>query len=469
LWPLDESRPEIILVNSTNLFRRTPGPQIDRVLTFSPDNKFVIAARNVLSDRGVFILSIWDAVTGKEIGQMPENSEPEHTGVISSMAFSPDGRLLATASMDHSIRFWDFAQRKRIAALHGHLSEVWTLAFSADSKTLISGSKDGSVNLWEAQPQKLSKQKEDVLAGWTPLGFSKDSRRLAALNREGTVAFINLVTSEPEQEFQLDLPRSNGPHPRPRISAAVSEDFRTIVQNLEGAGIKLRDTETGDSTILNTPERHIDSVELSPDGRQLISSGGAWDRVTRWWDLRAGTNFVMNSEAFRFSFSPDGRTLLGGGRGSVELWNVAKHSLITNWVVDVPPPPLPFANAFSAGGAMLALGCSDDAIRVYEIATGKLLSTFIGHKQSVFSLAFAPDGRTLASAGDDSTLRLWNVATQQELLVDRRLGGALREVMFSPDGQLLAAGSSMSSSAGGIRFYRAPRLDTIALTGNRAN
>ncbi|HMJ64931.1 MAG TPA: WD40 repeat domain-containing protein, partial [Candidatus Binatia bacterium] len=461
LWPLEENHPEIVLANSTNLFRRTPiGPPADRAFTFSPDNRFVIAARNVLSEKGVFVLGIWDATTGKEIGQMPEASEPEHTGVISSIAFSPDGKLLATASMDHSIRLWDFASRKRIAALHGHLSEVWSLAFSPDSKMVVSGSKDGSVNIWETHRT----QKEDVLAGWTPLSFSRDSGKLAALNREGVVAFLNLATGEPEQQFQLDVPRFNAPRaPRPRISVVLSDDLRTIAQNVEN-GVKLWNTETGDSIVLKASERRIDSLELSPDGRELITASG-WERgAARWWDVGAGTNFVITTEAFRFWFSPDGRMLIGIGRSnSVELWDVATRSLRTNWVVD-PQPGFLSPVAFSPNGRTVALGGSDDVIRLYELATGKLSGAFIGHKQNVFSLAFSPDGRTLASAGDDSTLRLWNVATQQELLVDRRLGGALREVMFSPDGQLLAAGSSMSFQSGGIRFYRAPRPGNIQLT-----
>jgi WD40 repeat protein len=96
-----------------------------------------------------------------------------------------------------------------------------------------------------------------------------------------------------------------------------------------------------------------------------------------------------------------------------------------------------------------------------DVGTGKLLSTFTGHKQSVSSVTFSPDGKTLATASNDSTLKLWNVATQQELLTIRRLGASLRGLTFSPDGQLLVGGGSFTLQTGGLRFYRAPQVTAI--------
>ncbi len=106
---------------------------------------------------------------------------------------------------------------------------------------------------------------------------------------------------------------------------------------------------------------------------------------------------------------------------------------------------------------MLAVGCADESIQLFDTASGELNGSCFGHKQSVSSLAFSPDGKTLASASDDSTLKLWNVATQQELLTIRRLGGALRGLTFSPDGQWLVGGGSFSQRSGGLRFYPAPQ------------
>ena len=173
LWPMTGG-PEVVLPDATNLFVRAGRVfQGERTLAFSPDGKSLVAARNALSDRGVFVLSIWDTQTGKE-AVMPNDPEHiEHTGAITSLAFSPDGRTLATASMDYSIRLWNFVTRQRVATLQGHLSEVWAVAFSPDSHTVISAAKDGSVKLWPARPQ----QKDDVLLGsWHPLSFSKDGR-----------------------------------------------------------------------------------------------------------------------------------------------------------------------------------------------------------------------------------------------------------------------------------------------------
>ena len=450
VWRLDGKRPELVLQDSTNVFGRGgPGFRNERALAVSPDGKSIVAARNTLSERGVFVLSIWDAQSGKEVAVMPEDPEHiEHTGVISSLVFSPDGKTLATASLDHSIRLWDFAARQLRTTLQGHLNEVWAVAFSPDGGSVASGAKDGAVKLWPTRAQP----KDDGIPGsWQPLAFSRDSRTLAALSREGAVAFLNLATREPEQRFQLDSPRF-GLMP----SVALSEDLKVLARGSKDGGVRLWNTQNGEITALKASDSPVELVALSPDGRALVTGGRA--QPLRMWDLRAGTNTLLKSEAHRVLFSPDGRTLAAFQRSTtVELWDVATRALRTNLVVEPAPG---FVVAFSWDGGVLAttVGPSDfdNAIRLWDTATGRLLGTCTGHKQPVFSVAFSPDGKTLATASDDSTLKIWNVATQQELLTVRRLGGTLRGLMFSPDGRLLAGASGVFARSAGIRFYRAP-------------
>jgi len=457
LWPLDSAGAGLVLGNSTNLGR---GFLTENTLAFSPDGNFIVAARNTISDKGVFVVSIWDAKTGREVAVMPESPEHiEHISFISCVTFSPDGQTLATASYDYSIRLWDFAKRERLTTLQGHLSEVWALAFSPDGQTLVSGAKDGGVKRWSTRRQK----KTDAIAGAsTPLGFSKDSRALAAFDRPDGVVFFNLETSEPVQQIPLDVPRAMvGPHFRFGTPIAISEDLGTLVQGLGDGAIKIRNTETGDTSTLKASDRPTGPVALSPDGRYLVTC--EHDQLARLWDLRTGTNAFLPVESPRVFFSPDGRLLaaLNPRENSVQVLDLETRMVRTNLALDTQPG---FSAAFAPDSRTLAVTYQDDTIRLWDAATGTLIGTCAGHKQPVFSVAFSPDGKTLASASDDSTLKLWSVATQQELLTDRRLGGAMAGLMFSPDGRLLVGGSSPFSPTSGLRLFRAPLLSEIEAT-----
>jgi WD40 repeat protein/serine/threonine protein kinase len=437
VWSL-ENAGRLLLPDSTNAFGPFPN---NHALTFSPDARYVLSARNTLSDRGVFIINIWDAGKG-ELTYMPEDPEHiEHTGSLRALLFSPDGNTLASASADHSIRLWDFAKRQRIATLQGHLNEVTALAFSRDGQQLVSGAKDGAVHLWPVHQESA----DDIMSGtWSPVGFTRDGRRFAALNREGALAFFNARTHELEQEFPVEVGRFG-----PRF--ALSANGRVLAQGLGDGHVCLWQTETHRSTDLKLADGRIDVVALSPDATILITtSGNGWS--LRWWELGDVPRERKVQLEGRVQFSPDGGSLAASHRNGIQLWDVASATVRTNLLMETGPG---FGLAFSHDGRLIAtsegFGDTEYAIRVWETRTGKLAGVFSGHKQSIASIAFSPDGKTLASSSEDSTLKFWNITTQQELLNIRRLGGPVRGLMFSPDGQLL-----VGRSLGAFCFFHGP-------------
>ena len=465
IWPLLGPQSEVGLKDSTNLFARS-GPRFrnDHTLAFSPDGKSVVAARNSLSERGVFVLSVWDLQSGEETVIPDDPEHIEHTGSISSLAFSADRRTLATASFDHSIRLWDFVTGQRLRTLQGHANEVWSIAFSPDGRTVLSGAKDGGVKLWPIHAQP----KEDVIPQtWQPVAFSKDSRTLAVLTRDRTILFFNLLTREAEQQFQLDEQPARSRFRFGPPAIALSADLRTLAHGLDDGSVQLWNTQTRDVTTLKVSDHRVDLVALSADGRVLVTGGRG--RSLRQWNLGNGTSTDLEVEAHRVLLSPDGSTLAVFPRGDiVQLWDVATASHRTNVVVDLPLifGVAFFSSAFSPDGRILTVVGEDDAIRLWDTATARLLGVCTGHKQGVSSVTFSPDGKTLATASDDSTLKLWNVATQQELLTIRRLGGAMRELLFSPDGRMLVGARGLFSRTGGLRFYHAPLFSEIDATTN---
>jgi WD40 repeat protein len=460
LRKLDDSR-ERILENSTDIMMR-PGPRFrsEHPFVFSPDGKYVVVARNIPTQKGVFNLSVWSTDTGKEIGMIPDIPEQvEHTGLISGMAFSPDGQILATSSWDHSVRLWDFSTRKKIATLQGHLNEVWSVAFSADGKMAASGAKDGEVKLWETRRREDS---NSIPGEWLPLAFSQDSSKLAAVksngkNMENLVAFYNMATLESDQLFH-----TRGFRVRFTTSVALSADFKWMAHILEDGDIAVLDTEISESIVLKAPNRRLDSVALSPNGNELIVWG--MGQPLFWWDLRAGTNVLLSIEGQKAIFSPDGHQVAVIPKdSSVQLWDVASHKLRTNIVVG---SNMIFNLAFSPNGKIIATASGPDdfehSIRLWDAASGKFLGACKGHKQAVWSMAFSADDKTLATARDDSTLKLWNIATQQELLTIRRLGSTHNGLLFSPNGRYLAGAVGPFPFIEMIQIYTAPLINEIS-------
>lgn len=447
IWDLKTAQPKLVLDNSENLYPTRGWDQLGKAISFSADGLHVIAPRNRPSESGSFQLEMWDVQSGQRSAAMPQDPQrTEHTGTIAGLALSPDGNTLATASMDHSIRLWDLQSQREPIVLHGHLTEVWSVAFSPDGRTLMSGAKDGSINLWSIPVAA----RQDVLEGpYAPESFSSDGKRLAVLDlQRGALVFVNSATRQPESELVLEHWRSRGP-----ARVALSADQNVLAEAIGNGTVVLYDTRTKRATELKSSGSAIFDLALSPDGRQLVTSGFG---LCRWWDLMSRTNVVFGDGMRRALFSPDGRTLLVLNRsGRAEVWNSAKRSL--QFVLEQQSSFGPGA-AFSPNGRVLAIASdplsSEQMISLWDTTTGQLLGSCVGHKQGIVGVAFSADGRTLASVSHDSTLKLWSTASYQQLL-DFTIPGGVSNPVFSPDGTLLVAAGPPQQR--GIHFFNAPQ------------
>ncbi len=329
---LDNSPARLIQCAEVLLVNKPKGSgykdHIIRSVAFSPDGQLIASGSNN------HLIQLWD-LQGQPIGQPFQG----HKGTVSAVAFSPDGQLIVSSSLDKTIRLWNWQGKQVCPALKGHEGLVNTVAFSPDGRLIASGSNDKTIRLWNRKGNAVGQPFHGHERSVNAIAFSPDGQTILSGSDDKTIRLWNL-------------------------------QGKPIVQPLRGH------------------ENAVRCVAFSPDGR-LVASGSD-DKTVRLWDL-------------------DGKLINPPFQGHLG----AVRSV-----------------AFSPDGQLIASGSNDKTIRLSDLKGSQIGQPFIGHDDWVRSVAFSPDGQLIVSGSDDETIRLWNL--QGNLLsINKELSSNLKATFAS--------------------------------------
>jgi WD40 repeat protein/serine/threonine protein kinase len=326
-----------------------------------------------------------------------------HTNTVNSVVFSPDGKRLASASGDSTVKVWDAQTGQELFTFKEHTAGVWSVAFSPDGKRLASTDgaaldKPGVVKVWDAQTGQELLSFEGHSGPVGSVAFSPDGKRLASAAWDATTKEMAVKVWDAQTGQDLLSLKTGGHASYPGLSLAFSLDGKRLA-----GGAKVWDAQTGQGLLsLKGHSGFVQNVAFSPDGKRLASTDwqeGREPRTLRVWDAQTGQELLT----------------LKGADGGV---------------------------AFSPDGKRLASAC-DKEVKVWDAQTGQELLAFKGHSSGVNSVAFSPDGKRLASAAWDKTVRIWDAqAVQKPLTLKAGTTSDVASVAFSPDGKRLASGSA---------------------------
>ncbi|NEO99716.1 MAG: NACHT domain-containing protein [Symploca sp. SIO2E9] len=392
-------------------------------VAFSPDGK-LLATGDMNSEIRLYQVGDWQ----------PLLTLRGHTDWVTSVTFSPDSSILATSSADQTIKLWNLNTGKCLRKLQEHDQGVWAVTFSPDGNLLASGSDDKTIKIWNTSTGQCLKtlQGHDLMV--RAVVFSSESQMLFSGSVDKKLKLWDLHTAQCLRTFQG--------HEEGIWSASLSPDGCMLASASSDQTVKLWDVNTGQCLMtLRGHSGWVTSVAFNQNGQTLASC--SWDETIKLWSLNTGkclkTLQGHKGLVRTVVFSPEAQMLASGSDDqSLRLWDVATSQCLRTlqgysnrvWSVTLSP-----------NAQILASSSDNKMVKLWNPKTGQHLKTLPGHSNEVKSVAFSPDGLTLVSGSDDKTLRVWDVSTGKCRQTLQGHASWVWSIAFSPEGQALASGS----------------------------
>jgi WD40 repeat protein/serine/threonine protein kinase len=424
-----------------------------------------------------------------------------HSGWVWSVAFSPDGKQIASGAWDGTLKLWDTATGKAIHTMQGDPNWVMGVAFSPDGKRLVSGGfYSGVLKVWDVATGRELLNVRGHRGFVNCVAFSPDGKRIASGSRDQTAK----VWDSTNGKELLSL----GPYGDEVMSMAFSPDGKRIAVGSDG--VRICDASSGKELLkLEQVSGILPSVAFSPDGARIAGADGD----LRIWDAASGRKLLsigsQSAQVIRVAYSPDGRQVVGSCEvNKVKVWDAAsgKETLALKGHAAAV-----ICVAFSPDGKRIVSGSQDNTVKVWDATKSQAILTLGEHANPVTFVAFSPDGKRIvagmvdAISGVDNSVRVWDGARGNELLRfekvarmayspdgtrmagvcgnlgiwDAKSGGQLLSiagqsarsavVAFSPDGRRIVSGHSDQDGTGSVKVWDATSGQTLlTLKGHNA-
>ncbi len=411
-------------------------------------------------------IHLWDTTSGKKRATLRGHNtllssvkivegmvKPPRDRNVTALAFSPDGKILASGSMDKTVRLWDIEKRKRLATLEGHKGWINAVAISKDGRILASGDANKVIKLWDIDTHAERATLIGHASSINALAFSPDERTLASSSYDGTIQFWNQDTGEEIGTFTAG-------HSKAVKAVAFSGDGTTLASGTFNGTIELWSLKTMQELTTFTAGQSGMAQELvfSPDATRFMSWGSTAmigvgrsefrnDKHMKLWKITTGEEIFVpelevGGEVTTVAFSSDKKTIAYGNSHIIELWDVnARQKLFRLKAKE------PFGSRkliFSPDGSLLATYGIRVPTQIWEVATQRDLTPFTTGNDRTETLAFSPDNTTLAEKHRYGLVlsKVASTRIEEQSMILNNLSGITDIILFSPDSRSFLAAKS---------------------------